>query len=140
MAFQLSIYTDGKFSPTQATEDSFLRAFLERKEYGPGAADHLRQHAGDRRGHRPVYLSGEDPRFYKRGICQYPARLSGGFQSPTEINASATQCSTGALLRMLRHGGSQPYREEGASHHARRGKNAEAFLKYKIRRSAVCII
>ena len=25
-------------------------------------------------------------------------------------------------------GGSQPYREEGASHHARRGKNAEAFL------------
>ena len=89
---------------------------------------------------RAVYLSGEDPRFYKRGIGQYPARLSGGFQSPTEINASATQCSTGALLRMLRHGGSQPYREEGASHHARRGKNAEAFLKYKIRRSAVCII
>ena len=25
-------------------------------------------------------------------------------------------------------GGSQPYREEGASHHARRGKNAWAFL------------
>ena len=71
------------------------------------------------------YLSGEDPRFYKRGIGQYPARLSGGFQSPTEINAS---------------GGSQPRKEEGASHHARRGKNAEAFLKYKIRRSAVCII
>ncbi len=45
------------------------------------------------------YLSGEDPRFCKRGIGQYPARLSGGFQSPTEINAS---------------GGSQP--------------NAEAFL------------
>jgi hypothetical protein len=59
------------------------------------------------------YLSGEDPRFYKRGIGQYPARLSGGFQSPTEINAS---------------GGSQPRKEEGASHHARRGKNAEAFL------------
>ena len=55
MAFQLSIYTDGKFSPTQATEDSFLRAFLERKEYGPGAADHLRQHAGDRREHRAVF-------------------------------------------------------------------------------------
>ena len=53
------------------------------------------------------------PRFYKRGIGQYPARLSGGFQSPTEINAS---------------GGSQPRKEEGASHHARRGKNAEAFL------------
>ena len=33
---------------------------------------------------------------------------------PTEINAS---------------GGSQPRKEEGASHHARRGKNAEAFLK-----------
>ena len=33
------------------------------------------------------YLSGEDPRFYKRGIDQYPARLSGGLQSPTEINA-----------------------------------------------------
>ena len=60
-----------------------------------------------------VYLSGEDPSFYKRGIGQYPARLSGGFQSPTEINAS---------------GGSQPRKEEGASHHARRGKNAEAFL------------
>ena len=54
-----------------------------------------------------VYLSGEDPSFYKRGIGQYPARLSGGFQSPTEINAS---------------GGSQPRKEEGAS------KNAEAFL------------
>ena len=61
-----------------------------------------------------IYLSGEDPRFYKRGIDQYPARLSGGLQSPTEINAS---------------GGSQPRKEEGASHHARRGKNAEAFLK-----------
>ena len=34
-----------------------------------------------------IYLSGEDPRFYKRGIDQYPARLSGGLQSPTEINA-----------------------------------------------------
>jgi hypothetical protein len=31
---------------------------------------------------------------------------------------------------MLRHGGSQPRKEEGASHPARRGKNAEAFLKY----------
>ena len=29
---------------------------------------------------------------------------------------------------MLRHGGSQPRKEEGASHLARRGKNAEAFL------------
>ena len=31
---------------------------------------------------------------------------------------------------MLRHGGSQPRKEEGASRPARRGKNAEAFLKY----------
>ena len=62
-----------------------------------------------------LYLSGEDPRFNKRGIGQYPARLSGGFQSPTEINAS---------------GGSQPRKKEGASHHARRGKNAEAFLNH----------
>jgi len=44
------------------------------------------------------------------------------------LNASAAQCSTGALLRMLRHGGSQPRNDEGASHFARRGKNAEAFL------------
>ena len=29
---------------------------------------------------------------------------------------------------MLRHGGSQPRKEESASHPARRGKNAEAFL------------
>ena len=35
------------------------------------------------------YLSGEDPRFYKREIDQYPARLSGGFQSPTEIKTDA---------------------------------------------------
>ncbi len=35
----------------------------------------------------PFYLSGEDHRFYKRGIDQYPARLSSGFQSPTEIRA-----------------------------------------------------
>ena len=34
-----------------------------------------------------LYLSGEDPRFYKRWVNQYPARLSGGSQSPTEINA-----------------------------------------------------
>ena len=64
------------------------------------------------------YLSGKDSRFNKRGIDQYPARLSGGLQSPTEINAS---------------GGSQPRKEEGASHHARRGKNAEAFLNVKFR-------
>ena len=33
------------------------------------------------------YLSGEDHRFYKRRVKQYPASLSGGLQSPTEINA-----------------------------------------------------
>ena len=33
------------------------------------------------------YLSGEDPRFYKRRVKQYPASLSGGLQAPTEINA-----------------------------------------------------
>ena len=59
---------------------------------------------------------GENPRFYKRWVEQYPAGLSGGFQSPTEINAS---------------GGSQPRKEEGASHHARRGKNAENPRFYK---------
>ena len=35
---------------------------------------------------------------------------------------------------MLRHGGSQPRIKEGASHHARRGKNAEAFLIIKLSR------
>ena len=30
---------------------------------------------------------GKTSRFCKRGIDQYPARLSGGLQSPTEINA-----------------------------------------------------
>ena len=34
-----------------------------------------------------LYLSGEDPRFCKRWVNQYPACLSGGSQSPTEINA-----------------------------------------------------
>ena len=34
-----------------------------------------------------IYLSGKDSRFYKRGIDQYPARLSIGLQSPIEINA-----------------------------------------------------
>ena len=33
------------------------------------------------------YLSGEDPCFCKRWVNQYPACLSGGSQSPTEINA-----------------------------------------------------
>ena len=73
-----------------------------------------------------VYLSGEDPSFYKRGIGQYPARLSGGFQSPTEINASGG--SQPRKEEGASSGGSQPRKEEGASHHARRGKNAEAFL------------
>ena len=51
-----------------------------------------------------------------------------------QLNASAAQCSTGALLRMLRHGGSQPRNDEGASHFARRGKNAEAFLIENIKK------
>ena len=54
-----------------------------------------------------------------------------GYRSASEIKASATQCSTGALLRMLRHGGSQPRKQAGASHPARCGKNAEAFLKIR---------
>ena len=37
-----------------------------------------------------------------------------GYKAGTEINAI---------------GGSQPRKEEGASHYARSGKNAEAFLK-----------
>ena len=41
-----------------------------------------------------------------------------GYKAGTEINAI---------------GGSQPRKEEGASHHARRGKNAEAFLKWNER-------
>ena len=36
------------------------------------------------------------------------------------------------MLSMLRHSGSQLRIEEGASHHARRGKNAEAFLIAKV--------
>ncbi len=63
------------------------------------------------------YLSGEAPRFYKRRVKQYPASLSGGLQSPTEIPTEINAS-----------GGSQPRKVEGASHHARRGKNAEAFL------------
>ena len=39
-----------------------------------------------------------------------------GCKPASEIKASAAQCSTGALLRMLRHGESQPRKQEGASH------------------------
>ena len=39
-----------------------------------------------------------------------------GYKPASEIKASAAQCSTGALLRMLRHGGSQLRKGEGASH------------------------
>ena len=90
--------------------------------------DYLLIQRRSRTGRRFFISVGENPRFYERRVKRYPAGLSGGSQSPAEIKASATQCSTGALLRMLRHGGSQPRKEEGASHHARRGKNAEAFL------------
>ncbi len=47
------------------------------------------------------------------------------------FKASAAQCSTGALLRMLRYGGSQPRKQEGASYPARHGGNVGAFLKYR---------
>ena len=40
---------------------------------------------------------------------------------------------------MLRHGGSQPLKEEGASHPARRGKNAEAFLKCRKEAAALAL-
>ena len=40
---------------------------------------------------------------------------------------------------MLRHGGSQPRKEEGASHPARRGKNAEAFLKTQTK-NGTCLL
>ena len=74
--------------------------------------DYLLIQRRSRTGRRFFISVGENTR-YKRWVEQYPAGLSGGSQSPTEINAS---------------GGSQPRKEEGASHHARRGKNAEAFL------------
>ena len=38
---------------------------------------------------------GEDSRFYKRWVNQYPARLSGGSQSPTEINAPRGRRTSG---------------------------------------------
>ena len=41
------------------------------------------------------YLSGEDPRFCKRWVNQYPACLSGGSQSPTEINAPRGRRTSG---------------------------------------------
>ena len=50
-----------------------------------------------------------------------------GYRPALEIKASATQYSTGSLLRILRHGGLQPRIKKGASHHKMRGKNAEAF-------------
>ena len=68
------------------------------------------------------------PRFCKRWLQLYPAHLSGGFQAPTEINASAPQCSTGALWSMLRHGGSHLTVRKMLRMQARRVKNAEAFL------------
>ena len=71
--------------------------------------------------------------YQKQASCRealtHRARRSKNGEAFLEISeASAAQCSTGALLRMLRHGGSQPCKEEGASHPALREKNAEAFL------------
>ena len=37
-------------------------------------------------------------------------------------------CISLVMAAKNRHGGSQPRIKEGASHHARRGKNAKAFL------------
>ena len=50
-----------------------------------------------------------------------------GYKPASEIK-SAAQCSTGELLRMLRHGGSQPRKREDVSHLARRVRNARVFL------------
>ena len=51
-------------------------------------------------------------------IMRYARKVKSGFIVSTisrwRIKASATQCSTGALLRMLRHGGSQTCAVEGA--------------------------
>ena len=54
------------------------------------------------------------------------------YKPSSEIKTSATQCSNGELCSMLRHGESQPRIKEGASHHALRYKNAEAFLIHVI--------
>ena len=60
----------------------FVPFTVRQERWGvPGSGSLMNPETGN------FYLSGEDPRFYKRGIGQYPARLSGGFQSPTEINA-----------------------------------------------------
>ncbi len=49
---------------------------------------------------RWVNLSGEDPRFCKRWVNQYPACLSGGSQSPTEINALRGRKAKTARIRL----------------------------------------
>ena len=54
-----------------------------------------------------------------------------GYKPASEIKASAAQCSTGALLRMLRHGESQPHNQEGASYSAWCGRNVGAFVIYR---------
>ena len=60
-----------------------------------------------------------------------------GCKPASEIKASATQCSTGALLRMLRHGESQPRKQEGASHvsAARQGRRCVLDVDKSLRSS-----
>ena len=60
-----------------------------------------------------------------------------GCKPASEIKASATQCSTGALLRMLRHGESQPRKQEGASHvsAARQGRRGVLDVDKSLRSS-----
>ena len=49
---------------------------------------------------------GKPPRFCKRWVYQYPARLSGGLQSPTEINAPrGRRTSSGRSLLPAGHVG-----------------------------------
>ena len=79
--------------------------------------------------------------------CAKQTCLQHGFKACVEDWASAAQCSTGALLRMLRHGGSQSCAKEDAQSasrssrairdrdllgvlrpRTRRGKNAKTFL------------
>ena len=60
-----------------------------------------------------------------------------GCKPASEIKASAAQCSTGALLRMLRHGESQPRKQEGASHvsAARQGRRGVLDVDKSLRSS-----
>ena len=66
-----------------------------------------------------IYSSSRNTRVFRHEIrAQSDARLHREYNLAMKNKAS---------------GGSQPRKEEGASHLARRGKNAEAFLNNKIR-------